>query len=74
MARLSTRQRAQLAAQLAAQPASAGSQPAAPQGPAPLPSYKKGGSVEKSGPAMLHKGEEVLNAKAARRYRRGARG
>jgi len=28
-----------------------------------LPSYRKGGIVKKTGPAMLHKGERVLSVK-----------
>lgn len=33
-----------------------------------LKSYKKGGRVRRTGPAMLHKGERVLTRKEARTY------
>lgn len=32
--------------------------------------YKRGGKVRKTGQAMLHKGEEVLTSKQAKRYRK----
>jgi len=41
-------------------------------GPAePLPSYKRGGKVRKTGLARVHRGERVLTKKQAKRYRRG---
>ena len=36
-----------------------------------MPSYKRGGKVKRTGAARLHKGEQVLNTKQAKRYRRG---
>lgn len=35
-----------------------------------LASYKKGGKVERTGPAKLHKGERVLNRKQTKKYDR----
>lgn len=35
-----------------------------------MASYKRGGKVRKTGPARLHKGEQVLTASQARKYRR----
>lgn len=34
------------------------------------PGYRKGGPVKKTGLAMVHKGERVLNKKQAKRYRK----
>lgn len=35
----------------------------------PVPSYRKGGRVKKTGLAKVHRGEYVLTAKKARKYR-----
>lgn len=37
----------------------------------PVPSYKRGGKVRKTGLARLHKGEQVIPAKEARKKKRG---
>jgi hypothetical protein len=34
-------------------------------------SFKRGGKVRKTGVAKVHKGEQVLTAKQAKRYKRG---
>ena len=34
-----------------------------------IPGYKRGGSVRKTGPALLHKGERVLTKAQTKRYR-----
>ena len=33
--------------------------------------YRKGGKVRKTGPAVVHKGERVLNRKQTREFERG---
>lgn len=35
-----------------------------------LPRFKKGGKVKKTGPAIVHKGERVLNAKQTKSFDR----
>ena len=32
-----------------------------------LPAYKKGGTVKKTGPALVHKGEKIIPAKKAKK-------
>lgn len=38
-----------------------------------LPSYKRGGKVKKTGPARLHKGEQVLTKRQAKSRKMKAR-
>jgi len=42
----------------------------APRGEGAVASYKKGGKVKKTGLARLHKGEQVLKRKTAKKYRK----
>ena len=44
------------------------------QNAATIQSYKKGGEVRKTGPALLHKGEEVVRNKPRNKARKKTRG
>ena len=44
-----------------------GTQPIGNPGMKPMPMYKKGGTVKKTGPAIVHKGERIIPAKKAKK-------